>query len=407
MCKSAAEDADARSTIYNAARLQWAMEVDDIDAVVLTTSQNITYVTSIVPVGRILKPYNGYSFAVVLRHDPSVVHVVTSAAEADQLLDSPSQLGEVRLYGTFFRTLPDSYVAQDDEARLVGWSKQRRSTTAFQALDELLHSLGVHEGRIGVDEDGMRADDLAAFEGRPAGCRILRWSGRARWVRKVKTPFEIAALSTAARSNVAAIEATRRELRAGISELELKHIFEMSLVEQGATPGATMIRIGRYAVMGQRAAQEAIVYGDGDLVWFDSDSRHGAYWADIARTLISPKHGDYELISSRALALRAGMRECLSSVVPGMTGAAVFKAVVEAVQNAGFPQYQRQHVGHGIGLEPYETPILAPDEADVIEEGCVLSVETPYYEYGLGALHFEDPVLISSRGNRFLTDVNY
>lgn len=33
----------------------------------------------------------------------------------------------------------------------------------------------------------------------------------------------------------------------------------------------------------------------------------------------------------------------------------------------------------------------------------VISLETPYYEYGFGALHIEDPVLITENGAQFLT----
>lgn len=64
-------------------------------------------------------------------------------------------------------------------------------------------------------------------------------------------------------------------------------------------------------------------------------------------------------------------------------GANVFDLTMNAVYKSGFTEYRRHHVGHGIGLEPYELPILAPNNEDVIEEGMVLSVETPYYEFGL------------------------
>ena len=86
-----------------------------------------------------------------------------------------------------------------------------------------------------------------------------------------------------------------------------------------------------------------------------------------------------------------------------MTGDQVFNLTMSAVHKAGFPEYRRHHVGHGIGLEPYERPILTPGNADIIEPGMVLSIETPYYEFGLGALHVEDPILVRETANERLT----
>ena len=85
-----------------------------------------------------------------------------------------------------------------------------------------------------------------------------------------------------------------------------------------------------------------------------------------------------------------------------MTGGELFELIMQASRAAGFPEYRRHHVGHGIGLEVYEAPLLAPGNQDVIEAGSVVNIETPYYEFGLGALHVEDPFLVKPDGNHEL-----
>ncbi len=52
----------------------------------------------------------------------------------------------------------------------------------------------------------------------------------------------------------------------------------------------------------------------------------------------------------------------------------------------GIPQYKRHHVGHGIGLEIYEPPMLVPHSDFELQPGMVLCVETPYYELEWGGL---------------------
>jgi Xaa-Pro aminopeptidase len=62
------------------------------------------------------------------------------------------------------------------------------------------------------------------------------------------------------------------------------------------------------------------------------------------------------------------------------------------------PHYQRSHVGHGIGIDGYDVPALSPSSKDIVEEGMVLCVETPYYELGLWGLQVEDMLVVRRNG---------
>jgi Xaa-Pro aminopeptidase len=75
---------------------------------------------------------------------------------------------------------------------------------------------------------------------------------------------------------------------------------------------------------------------------------------------------------------------------------------VEAVREAGLPDYDRHHVGHGIGLEPTEPPWFEPGSTMPLEMGMVVRVETPYYEPGRGGLHLKDTMLVTSTGHHVL-----
>jgi Xaa-Pro aminopeptidase len=104
----------------------------------------------------------------------------------------------------------------------------------------------------------------------------------------------------------------------------------------------------------------------------------------------------------------------LAMIRPGVPVGDLFRMGTATVRSSGIPHYQRHHVGHGIGLEFYEAPVLvgAPCDDDAgrangsgmtLRSGMVINVELPYYELGLGGLQIEDTVVIRSGGYERLT----
>jgi Xaa-Pro aminopeptidase len=101
-----------------------------------------------------------------------------------------------------------------------------------------------------------------------------------------------------------------------------------------------------------------------------------------------------------------GEQAAIEQARPGMTGGQLFDLTLEATRAAGAPHYRRHHLGHGIGAEVYEQALIAPGNAEIIEEGSVVNIETPYYEYGLGAVHVEDPFVVRASGSELLTSLS-
>ena len=75
---------------------------------------------------------------------------------------------------------------------------------------------------------------------------------------------------------------------------------------------------------------------------------------------------------------------------------------MEALRANGLPDHDADHVGHGIGLEPCETPVLAFDSGTMLELGEVLGVEDFHCEIGSMGVSVKDTVLITTAGARVL-----
>lgn len=390
--------------IFNLDRLSDVLGSHDIDMLLVSTRENIHYFSGIRPVVKELNPYFGECYLVICRQRPDIVHVVHSCGECDQITESRTPVGLVHTYGTFYRELFDARALRgDDEVTIHAWtSRSPRHLNAQEALFSLLQELGATAStRIGCDEDGIAHATLVSMQQRFGQDTLVPASALIRQVRRVKTPYEVDMLTQAARCNEAAIKRVIQGLHVGISEAQIGRIFESAVVELGGRPELTMIKIGREAVGGQRRQRADITLQPGDLLWFDSNTRYQGFWADLARVYA---YGDVaDATAARYAALRNGMLYAARSIRPGMSGKDIFGLTMDCVRSNGFPEYRRHHVGHGIGHEAYERPILAPGEEAKVEQGMVISIETPYYEFGLGALHLEDPLLIGVEHNTFLT----
>lgn len=387
--------------LLNADRLLKKMDSEGLDGIVATTKENVFYLTGIDSVALRLSPYEAQCYAVVTRDRPTEPYFISFLGEIDQILDSTAALRGTRAFGQFYRELPEGTPLSEAEQRL--WQAcfgQPADPTPLDALVAALTELKLEDKKIGVDERGLRPGYLGQLRERLPRALLVEASDVWSWTRRVKTPAEVRRLQASAHVNEQAILAAAAIAEEGITEREMAREFERSVVSQGGLPTLTLVRFGRNAVSGQ-VKPDRTTLKKGDTIWFDCDTVFQGYWSDIARVYCFGE--PTSRIAKGYEAMLAGQEHAIQQIRPGMTGKQVFDLTVQAVRDAGMPHYKRHHVGHGLGLQGYERPILGLTEEAIVEEGAVVSVETPYYEFGLGALHVEDPILVGPEGGRVLS----
>lgn len=390
--------------LVNVERLQKKMDDDGLDGIVAATLPNVHYFAGFWSLALTGFPYEGQCYAVVTRDAPTEPIVVTSTVELDQVQDGIADgfpiKGTVN-FGRFYREGPFGDVElTKSERRLKRWSMDSEPVAGpLEGLVVALERLGLDDKKVALDEIGLRRDALEVLEDALPKAEFSKGSALLRWVRKVKTEEEIRRLREVVKITERAILAATAIARQGVTEYELAREFERSIVGQGGRPKFTLLRFGRNAVAGQRE-QSRTPLEEGDVIWFDTGAIYKGYWSDIARgfSLGTPDQRAQKIYRAMVEGEKAG----IAATRPGMTGSELFEITLEASREAGAPHYRRHHLGHGIGSEVYEAPLIAPGNSDVIEAGSVINIETPYYEFGLGALHVEDPYVVREDGNHEL-----
>ncbi len=255
---------------------------------------------------------------------------------------------------------------------------------------------------VGIDEEGMALPLWRELAAALDPCETVEAAALFREVRRVKSADEVVLLREAARINEHAAEQAFAISAGGAAEVEMEAIFRAEAARLGADPVHWETTIGPRSSGSFYAG--SYVGQRGDIIRSDSSVRYRMYWADTGRTRVIG-----ELNSEHARTYDALLRSHLATIEalrPGMRVGDLFELGVETVRKSGIADYDRHHVGHSIGLEMYEPPILTRDSAEQLEAGMVVNVEFPFYELGYVGLQIEDTLLITESGSELLTDAD-
>jgi Xaa-Pro aminopeptidase len=139
-------------------------------------------------------------------------------------------------------------------------------------------------------------------------------------------------------------------------------------------------------------------------------------WADMTRTFVVGEPNP-ETVEMHRLSMEA-LEGAVAAVRPGVTGVEVFDIACDVFEAAGHPTQRTKtpgeplvegfffSLGHGVGLDVHEAPILGRSGHDPLVAGDVLAIE-PGTSRGGDSARVEDLVLVTEDGAEVLTDYPY
>ncbi|WP_247996530.1 M24 family metallopeptidase [Brucella tritici] len=381
-------------------RLQTAMIKHDLAAIVATSPENVLYTSGFWCLPQWIR--RGPQ-AFVLRQartdiQPAVVITGTSTLDllADQNIDT-----KVRRFGSFTVDTASSTELDAVSFRQKELFNLPDDSNAIDALITEIRLQGLLKARIGLDEGGLLPGDIEKLRSELPDVNWSKAAALFRWVRAVKTSEEIERLTTVGAITERSIASALKVATVGATEHDLARVFHGHTVEEDGFPVLGCIGFGeRSALMNVQPSDRALMAGD--MIRFDVGGHFRHYRADIARNVSFGEPS--QEIRTKYNALNRGVQRGIEQIRPGVSVSKIFEIVVDTVRAEGIPHYQRSHVGHGIGLDGYDLPLFAADSSDILEEGMVLCIETPYYELGHIGLQVEDMLVVRSGGAELLTN---
>ena len=93
------------------------------------------------------------------------------------------------------------------------------------------------------------------------------------------------------------------------------------------------------------------------------------------------------------------------SATPGMLGKELDAVARDVIEGYGYGSFFGHGLGHGVGVDVHELPMVVPSSNDSILPGSVFTVEPGIYLPGWGGIRIEDDVLVTRTGHEVLSDL--
>ena len=378
------------------ARLRAAMAERGVGALILLGNNAVTYATGTSwPLGDAGLSHVERPVALVLADDPAPHLFLPFREGAAEETELPAD----HLHGPVYLEFDEGV---EHFAGIVADLVPRGTAVA---VDELTGAM-------------RRCASLLFPDGAPGDAAVIVGAAKT-----VKTADEIACIHKAVQITDTAMIDVQRALAPGIRQVDLSAEFLRRAFELGAV--ASMLEPIWQVMPHTRAEGVWTTHGDlalpllsterelraGDVLWTDVSITYGGYCSDFGRTWIVGEDP-----SPRQQAQFRRWDDIMTAVFDvtraGATAADLGRAATEANEGAK-PWLPHFYLGHGIGVNAAEMPMIGTDLGDgfdenyVLQAGMVLVLEPVVWEDGTGGYRSEEIVVITEEGWIKLTDYPY
>ncbi|MEG0011795.1 MAG: Xaa-Pro peptidase family protein [Muribaculaceae bacterium] len=293
-----------------------------------------------------------------------------------------------------------------------------------QITDELLKIGIALPKNLALELDTATYSEIKRFENIFPNAKISNGSAIMRQARAVKTDYELLKLKESGVHHDATYHHIKSIYREGMTDVELQIEIERKLRLEGSLgqfriSGNSMeifmgnILCGNNAdtpspydfAMGGAGQSLSLPVGcngteirHGMAIMIDMGGNFNGYMTDMTRVF---SVGDIGELAHKAHALSIDIHKELSTFAhDGVAASEIYNHTIDMVKSAGLDDYFMGHnqkasfIGHGIGIEINELPVLAPRSKDILQAGNVIAIEPKFVIPTVGAVGVESTYIV-------------
>ncbi len=211
----------------------------------------------------------------------------------------------------------------------------------------------------------------------------------------IKTKDEIEKLRKAAILGDNCFEYICSQVKAGMTEIEIAKKIDDFFMKNGATGTsfATIVGAGKNSAQIHSVPTDYIIK-EKDIILFDFGCVLDGYCSDMSRTIFVGE------ATSKQREIYSLVKQAHNNAVEKVKVNDIAKTVDSYgrlnIQNAG---YDYAHaLGHGIGTEVHEAPLISYKSEDVLKENMVFTIEPGIYIENEFGVRIEDTGVLTENG---------
>ena len=366
-------------------RLQTEMQKNGVDACILTTGVNVFYVAGCIYNGYFYLPAEGEALHFLKRTTEAVLENAISIRKPEQIVEELQNRGF---------DLPKKVLLEID-------------TISFSECSRLISSLQISE--------------------------TINASVLLRQIRSVKSDFEIAQVRECAEKHVEVYKQIPNLYKKGMTDLELQFEIEHLMRKHGSlgifrSYGANMdiymgsLLVGENAespspfdfALGGKGGNPILPLGacgekikQGNAIMVDMAGNYGPWMTDMTRVFSVGKLSD---LAYKAHEVSREIHEVIKQdTKQGTPCADLYNIAFDITKKNNLEDYfmgtklQAKFVGHGVGLEINEPPVLTPRSKELFVSNTVFALEPKFVIPNVGAVGVENTYLVHDNNIENLT----
>lgn len=286
---------------------------------------------------------------------------------------------------------------------------------------------------IGLEENDLSYSDIIRLKALFPDSELKNASIILKKARMVKTDWEIREMEEDGVHQVNVYSKVKDCYKPGMTDLELQIEIERNLRLEGSLgvsrvsgnlmeinlgsviSGENADNPGPYEfTMGGSGVHPSLPVGadgspilEGNTVMIDMNGAFNGYQTDMTRV--------WSLGETSELAKKAHdcsikiLRTLEKDSLPGLPVKEMYEKAIKIVEEENLLKYfmgytsQVGFIGHGVGIELNELPVLTPRSQDILEENMTLAVEPKFVIPHVGAVGIENTYVVTSSGLRNIT----
>lgn len=231
---------------------------------------------------------------------------------------------------------------------------------------------------------------------------LVDGQGAVEKIRTVKDKNEIMKIRKSCRIITDSLEEVTELIEPGLSELDIATELAYTMRKKGAQKEAfeAIVVSGERSSLPHGIPSEQVIK-EGELIIIDTGANYQRYNSDVTRTFIIGKENTkqkeiYQIVFE-------AQKRVLEALKPGIKCSEVDEIARGIIRKKGYGDYFAHALGHGVGLDVHESPIVSTNHSTVLVPGMVITIEPGIYLPGIGGVRIEDTVLITEDGYEILT----